>query len=169
MEQRFDVSQLRVAKPCSALWSEMKGDGQRRFCASCNKNVYNVAGMTSDEVRRLIAQSEVLPCLRLSRRADGTVITRDCPVGVTKSYQRIALALMGCLAFGFTIASAAIGREKKQWEGETLADHLRTKPVVGPVIEKLYPSQIMGEIACPPTAPTSTATIGKIAVPEESP
>ena len=149
MEQKFDVSQLRVAKPCSALWSEMKGDGQRRFCASCKKNAYNVAGMTSDEVRRLIAQSEVLPCLRLSRRAYGTVITRDCPVGVAKSYQRIALAVMGCLAFGFTVASGVIARERKTWEGETLADHLRGTPVVGPVVERLFPTPtyIAGEIA----------------------
>jgi hypothetical protein len=175
MDQRFDVSQLRIAKPCSAIWSEMSGDSQRRFCASCKKNVYNVAGMTQREVRDLIDHSEVLPCLRLSRRADGTVITRDCPVGVAKSYQRIALAVMGCLAFGFTIASAAIGREKKQWESETLADHLRTKPVVGPIVDKLcpQPSVVMGAmptlpVPVPPTTPGPTVTVGKLAVPEES-
>lgn len=158
MDQRFDVSQLRVAKPCSALWSEMKGDGQRRFCESCKKNVYNVAGMSRDEVRALIAQSEVLPCLRLSRRADGTVITRDCPVGVSRSYQRVALAVLGCLAFGFTVASGIVARERKSWEGETLADVLRTKPVIGPIVDKLCPSPsyIVGEIApvVTPTAPT---------------
>jgi hypothetical protein len=156
MDQRFDLSQLRVAKPCSALWSEMNGDDQRRFCASCKKNVYNVAGMTEREVKDLIAHSEVLPCLRLARRADGTVITRDCPVGVAKSYQRIALAVMGCLAFGFTIASGVIARERKTWEGETLADHLRTKPFIGPVVDKLCPTPtyIAGEIA-PTFSPTA--------------
>jgi hypothetical protein len=157
MEQRFDVSQLRVAKPCSALWSEMSGDDQRRFCASCKKNVYNVAGMTEREVRDLIAQSEVMPCLRLARRTDGTVITRDCPVGVRGMVRRIGLTVAGCLAFGFTFASAAIAREKREWPEQSLADKLRDKPIVGPIVDKLYPSPtyIVGEIA-----PTLTPTPG---------
>lgn len=157
MDQRFDLSQLRVAKPCSALWSEMKGDDQRRFCASCKKNVYNVAGMTEREVKDLIANSEVLPCLRLARRADGTVITRDCPVGVRGMVRRIALAVAGCLAFGFTFATATIAREKRESPEDNLANKLRDKPVIGPIVDKLYPSPtyIVGEIA-----PTLTPTTG---------
>jgi hypothetical protein len=141
MQQSFDVNQLRVAKPCTAAWSEMKGDGKRRFCESCKKNVYNVAGMTEGQVRELVSKSEVLPCMRLSRRADGTVITRDCPVGSRRMYQRFGFAVLGCLAFGFTVVGATIGRERKQWDGETLADHLRNKPIVGPVVDKLFPPQ----------------------------
>jgi hypothetical protein len=161
MEQRFDVNQLRIAKPCSASWGEMSGDEQRRFCGACKKNVYNVAGMTEREVRELITRSEVLPCLRLTRRADGRVLTRDCPVGVARFRQKAFLGAMACLAFGFTVVGAFAGREKKSWEGETLADHLRTKPVIGPVIDKLCPTSIMAGEMMPMPSPM----VGKIATP----
>ena len=37
--------------------------------------------MTREEAHQLIAQHEGGVCVRLYRRADGTVITADCPVG----------------------------------------------------------------------------------------
>lgn len=161
MEQRFDVNQLKIAKPCSASWGEMSGDEQRRFCGACKKNVYNVAGMTEREVGDLISQSEVMPCLRLTRRADGTVLTRDCPVGVKRFRQRAFLGAMACLAFGFTAVGAVLGREKKSWEGDRLADHLRTKPVIGPVVDRLCPTSVLAGEMMPLPLPTT----GKIAVP----
>jgi len=45
-------------------------------------NVYNFAEMTRDEVRDLLARTEGRVCARLYRRADGTVLTRDCPTGL---------------------------------------------------------------------------------------
>jgi hypothetical protein len=58
----------------------MTGDDRVRFCNACNLNVYNFASMTSKEVRSLITNGRV--CGRLYRRVDGTLITRDCPVGL---------------------------------------------------------------------------------------
>lgn len=155
MQQSFDINQLRVAKPCTALWSEMKGDGQRRFCESCKKNVYNVAGMTEGEVKELVSKSESMPCMRLSLRADKTVITRDCPVGVARFRQKVALSALACLALGFTVVTAFAGREKKRYDSETMADLLRTKPVVGPVVDKLFPA--------PPLRPLGRVIVGSIA------
>jgi hypothetical protein len=94
---------------------------------------------------------------------------------VARFRQKAVLAAMACLAFGFTVVGAFAGREKKSWEGETLADHLRTKPVIGPVIDKLCPSQVlMGDIAMPmPTTgkmaiPTPHVVTTGIAAPEET-
>ena len=138
-EQQFDINQLKVAKPCNALWSEMSGDGQRRFCGQCKKNVYNVAGMSEREVRELVSKSEVLPCMRLARRSDGTVVTRDCPVGVAKFWQKSGMAALACLAFGFTLVGSATSGARKTHTAESVADVLRDKPLVGPVVEKLCP------------------------------
>ncbi len=59
----------------------MKGDERVRFCAACQKNVYNVAELSEAEVRELIKTHEGNLCVRIYRRKDGTVLTSDCPVG----------------------------------------------------------------------------------------
>ncbi len=63
----------------------MEGDDRRRFCAQCKLHVHDVSKMTRDEAEQLMrgaANGRV--CVRLFRRADGTVLTRDCPVGLRK-------------------------------------------------------------------------------------
>jgi hypothetical protein len=60
----------------------MQGDARVRHCSLCNLNVYNFAEMTRDEVQALLQRSEGRVCGRLFRRADGTVLTRDCPTGL---------------------------------------------------------------------------------------
>lgn len=73
---------LRIASPCSASWDDMAGDERARFCRDCRLHVYDVANLTAAEALELIRRHEGQRlCLRLHRRADGTVITRDCPVG----------------------------------------------------------------------------------------
>jgi hypothetical protein len=68
-----------IATPCQASWDEMPGDDRIRFCATCSRSVYNIAAMTSDQATALFANREGRLCTRLFRRADGTVVTADCP------------------------------------------------------------------------------------------
>lgn len=74
---------LELATPCKADWNAMSGNDQVRFCGSFHKNVYNLAAMTRAEAESLVMQKEGNLCAILRRRADGTVITSDCPVGIT--------------------------------------------------------------------------------------
>ncbi len=76
-----ELESLRIASPCLARWDEMVGDERARFCALCQKNVYNLSAMTRREAEDLVASREGGLCARLYRRADGTVLTADCPVG----------------------------------------------------------------------------------------
>ena len=94
------LDDLRVASPCSASWDEMVGDDRVRFCLACEKNVYNVSAMSRDEAEALIADAEGDPglCLRMYRRADGTVLTADCPVG--RRRRRVTRIAAAALAFG---------------------------------------------------------------------
>ncbi|HXH37863.1 MAG TPA: carboxypeptidase-like regulatory domain-containing protein [Thermoanaerobaculia bacterium] len=94
--------------PCQAAWEEMAGDERVRHCTLCSLNVYNFAEMTRDEVRELLMRTEGRVCARLYRRADGTVITRDCPTGIRAirlRASRVAAALVAALcslpAFAF--------------------------------------------------------------------
>ena len=94
---------VRVASPCSARWEEMVGDDTSRFCSKCEKNVYNLSSMTREDAENVLRAREGELCVRLYQRADGTVLTGDCPVGVRKKRLRI----FGALALGSSFAGAA--------------------------------------------------------------
>src|SRR5262249_12234072 len=97
----------------------MTGTDRVRFCSSCQLNVYNVAAMTGDEVRALITKSEGRICGRLYRRTDGTVITRDCPVGFRAVQRRVRRMAGGGFATLLSLASVAIGQSAQR---ETQSD-----------------------------------------------
>jgi hypothetical protein len=74
------LEDVRIASPCSESWDDMSGTDAVRFCGKCEKNVYNLSAMTRGEAEALVNDSEER-CLRFWKRADGTVLTSDCPVG----------------------------------------------------------------------------------------
>jgi hypothetical protein len=103
---------LKVASPCPASWDEMTGNDRVRFCGQCQLNVYNISGMRRVEAERLIASTEGRLCVRYYRRRDGTILTKDCPVGFARFRRRVAKvasAVVGMLAgvLGGTAATAA--------------------------------------------------------------
>jgi hypothetical protein len=90
MKTSFDLDTLSVATPCPKAWADMAGDDRVRFCDQCNLNVYNLAELTAKETQKLILSSGGRVCGRLFRRADGTVLTKDCPVGLKAMRTRIS-------------------------------------------------------------------------------
>src|SRR5437773_12576574 len=89
-DKKFDVKSLRVASPCSVGWENMSGDERTRYCDQCSLNVYNISSLTTSEVEDLILKREGRLCIMIYRRADGTVLTRDCPVGLRAVQKRVA-------------------------------------------------------------------------------
>lgn len=81
----------------------MKGDDQVRFCEECRKNVYNLSALPREDAERLIRSRDGALCARLYRRADGTVLTADCPVGQRNLRERIALRFAAVLAAGLAL------------------------------------------------------------------
>src|SRR5438309_12920 len=84
------LDHVRVAAPCSVGWDNMIGDERVRFCGQCNLNVYNLSGMTKRDAEHLIAQAEGRLCIRYYRRADGTILTKNCPVGLRALKRRVS-------------------------------------------------------------------------------
>jgi len=83
---------VKIASPCKANWDDMVGDERVRFCGKCEKNVYNLSAMSRGDAEALVREKEGTMCARLFRRADGTVLTSDCPVGVrAKRVRRLAI------------------------------------------------------------------------------
>lgn len=84
------LSHVKVAAPCSMDWDKMMGDDRSRFCSQCRLNVYNLSGMTREEAERLISSMEGRLCVRYYRRADGTILTENCPVGLRAIKKRLS-------------------------------------------------------------------------------
>ncbi len=136
---------IRIASPCHANWGEMTGDERTRFCASCQKSVYNLSAMTTRQAADLIREKEGRLCVRYYLRRDGTILTQDCPVGlaaVRKQLLKIAAAFVGILALaGFSCKKD----EQKPLTGEPT--------ILGQTVEQPH---IMGDVAAPPqTNPVS--------------
>jgi hypothetical protein len=82
-------------------------DSRARLCRSCDKPVYDSKSMTRAELHTLIMKTEgVLPCLRLHRRPDGTIVTKGCVSALYRSSRTLWLKA-AALAVGFW--SAVVG------------------------------------------------------------
>ena len=99
------LDKIKIASPCSADWDEMFGDERKRHCAECRLNVYNLSEMTQVEAENFLINSEGRVCLKIYRRTDGTVITKDCPVGWAKLKRKTARAATAV----FTLVAAFFG------------------------------------------------------------
>ncbi|MBY0357514.1 MAG: tetratricopeptide repeat protein [Candidatus Obscuribacterales bacterium] len=80
------LNSIRIAAPCTADWEKMSGDEKSRFCQDCKLNVHNLSAMTAQEAEFLLNKQKEgqRVCVTFFRRADGTVLTQDCPVGLKK-------------------------------------------------------------------------------------
>lgn len=84
------LQNIRIASPCSADWNVMIGDDRVRHCSQCNLNVYNLSAMSGSEAHDLVAKHEGRLCVRFYHRRDGTVLTRNCPVGLKVVMKRVS-------------------------------------------------------------------------------
>ena len=109
--KKFDINSMKVASPCGVPWASMTGDERARHCGECSMTVYNIAELTAAETERLIANSDGRLCIRLYRRADGTVMTKDCPTGLRAVRRR--LARVASAAFAAVLGLVTVGYGQK--------------------------------------------------------
>lgn len=99
---------IQIASPCTANWDAMKGDERMRHCEECQLNVFNISDMTRDEATAFLAERTGRTCVRMFKRADGTVITRDCPVGLAALRARLVRLSLATFALLFAIMATAL-------------------------------------------------------------
>ena len=99
------LDNVRVAAPCPANWNEMVGGERVRYCRSCEKNVYNLSEMSRKDAEELLETHEGRLCIRYYQRADGKIITQNCPVGL-RLMRRVYLTVNARAA---TLCSAIFG------------------------------------------------------------
>ena len=84
------LDHVKIAEPCNADWEQMVGTDRVRYCGQCNLNVYNLSSMTKSDAESFIVRNEGRLCIRFYRRADGSILTEDCPVGLRAARQRVS-------------------------------------------------------------------------------
>ncbi|MCO4770079.1 MAG: hypothetical protein KDA24_08630 [Deltaproteobacteria bacterium] len=105
------LDSVRIASPCEASWSAMRGDDRSRRCEDCKLRVYNLSDMNTEEAESFLAEraSKDRTCVRFYRRRDGTVLTKDCPRGMRRQgrrFKRVALAVAASMmAVGGAVAA----------------------------------------------------------------
>lgn len=140
-ETKINLNNVRIASPCAKKWEELAGDERVRFCAHCQLNVYNFSAMTKAEVESFLMKAEGRVCGRVYRRADGTMLTQDCPVGLRAVKQRVSsmaatafLAVMGF--FGGTGYAQQIQSKTKTNVQRSLR-RFEQPPIQGTVYDQL--------------------------------
>ncbi len=111
MKTSNSLDRIRIASPCPASWERMTGDDRVRFCDECKLQVYNIGEMTRAEAEALIAKTEGRLCARIYRRADGTVITRDCPVGLRAIRRRVTKSATAAFVAVMALAATVFGQK----------------------------------------------------------
>jgi hypothetical protein len=165
------INNLKIASPCHASWEGMEGDDRSRHCGACNKKVYNIAEMTRDEALSLIRENEGRICLQLYRRTDGTVLTKDCPVGLRAVRRKAAYALSCSVMLFFSIQALAMrgGRDPMANIGgiqiHSAAWRSRQRKAVQKLLNLIDPlPQVAGGGAMVGGPPAMPAIRGKMAV-----
>ncbi len=147
----IDLDRVQVAKPCPANWADMTGDDRVRHCGTCNLDVYDISAMRREEAQEFLASRAGAgrTCIRFFRRADGRLLSRDCPVGVRAAWKRVSWAAAALLAGGFAAAAMFAPRGSAVWSVTPFrqVDEFVSRTFGPPPA----PAVTMGEAACPPT------------------
>ncbi|MGC1636641.1 MAG: hypothetical protein WA744_14395, partial [Candidatus Acidiferrales bacterium] len=101
--------EIRIASPCSADWNRMAGDERVRYCPECQLNVYNFSAMSELDIVRIVASRDGRLCARFYERADGTMLSSNCPVGFRAVVRRVSSFASAALAAVLSVAPAFAG------------------------------------------------------------
>jgi hypothetical protein len=99
-----------IERPCEESWSRMEGSDAVRYCRVCSSHVYDLSALARERAEELLMLTEGRVCVRIYRRADGTVATKDCTAD-RSAHRRRRLrrsVLTGAATALFVGASAAL-------------------------------------------------------------
>lgn len=144
------LNNIKIASPCSADWNRMAGDERKRFCGDCKMNVYNLSGMTRYDAENLLKNAEGRLCVRYFQRADGTIMTKDCPVGWAKAkahmtaFATAVFAVLVTIAGGLGFLAIFAKRESEPVMGEMVPVNIERRNDTSS-----YEMGVMGNVAVP--------------------
>jgi hypothetical protein len=139
------LDRIEIAEPCSAAWEDMKGDAFVRRCADCKLDVYDISELSRAEAAHLIRSREGRTCIRMFKRHDGTLITRECKDLIARSRRR------GAATFGAVLSMLVVSSFISHACGADIAGS-EIKPTAGVVARPVHMGKIhMGKAVAPKT------------------
>ncbi len=158
------LDQIRIASPCDVPWDAMKGDDRRRYCDRCELHVHNISAMTRAEAEAFL-QSALSAggrvCGTFYRRADGTILTQDCPVGLAALRRRARNTGLKVLAVVLTMLGMGSWLRARESERGWRQDWRQMQPyervcewlgVSAPALPPPAGGILLGDISWPPPA-----------------
>lgn len=76
------LKEIKIASPCHVTLDKMEDRGKCFYCNDCKLNVYHFSNLNSAEIAILLNENNEKLCIGMFKREDGTVITKDCPLGL---------------------------------------------------------------------------------------
>lgn len=165
------LDRVQIASPCSANWDDMTGDDRSRRCEQCSLSVHNISGMTRPQAEAFLAEavaSGTRVCARLYRRADGTILTADCPVGLAalKAKARRTVARVAATIGLTSLVAWAAARESgglpfaRSQPISAIAHYLKGDPAPPPATRMMAMGDICIPTPPPPPQPMQKASPG---------
>lgn len=169
------LDHVRIAAPCKVDWDDMIGNERVRFCSQCSLNVFNLSSMTRADAESLIARTEGRLCVRFYRRSDGSIITKDCPIGLRAIRRRVSYVakaisstVMGLVAgLGvYGVVSSVVPLAPQRTMGVMVAPKIdrSREPIAGQMLRPLEPPTPqfkMGRVIVQPIRHRRTSGSGK--------
>lgn len=162
MQRRLPLVSTLIAAPCDVPWDSMTGNDRQRHCGACKRDVFNLSAMTEAEAHafleaaKALPENEHAPCVSLFQRTDGTVLTADCPVGLSRRRRRAILTSSMPFGVAAIVALTALGGVLGLMNHPTAKLHEEEPPPVPTVL-------------VPTTVNTQDRYYGVITPPEPSP
>ena len=169
---------LEIAKPCSMDWNAMAGDERKRFCAGCQKHVFNLSAMTQGEARKFADETQGRECIAYVQADEGSIHTPNVLerglLWLSHRLPRMAALVTVMLPAALVSCSERRMQGEPMLKGKTRVRveqslHQSSKP------EKNTPPPypvVPGMPALPPPPPEKPIVLGKVAPkkdPEKAP
>ncbi len=103
------LNRLVIGSPCTTSWETMDGEGARRFCAECQREVYDFAQMTAASIHAELHARRGRMCARMTRQG-GRLVTAPAfepPPAATLLPRRRPSAVAATLMTAWLAAASA--------------------------------------------------------------
>lgn len=163
---------LEIVRPCSVDWHTMSGDARKRFCAGCQKHVFNLSAMTQREAEKFAEETQGRECIAYISADAGKIHTPNfferSLLWLSHRLPRVAAvcaifvpaALMASAEQGKPILKGRVGPRTEENAGKGATP---VKPKVNPP----PPPVTAGVPAPPPPTKEKPMKLGEPAAPEQ--
>ena len=142
----------------------MQGTGRVRYCPECKLNVYNFSEMSPAEIEALVTAKTGRLCARFYQRADGTMLTQNCPVGFRGAILRATRLAGATLTAILSLAHTKPTSAQSQSGGPLVQIQSSEKTLTIEVVDPtgaVIPRAVISLIANPSETPQQWSTNGE--------